>query len=390
MVERRIAKQVEDALRRQAAVALIGPRQAGKTTLALQLAASRDALYLDLENNEDRARLADPALFFEHAQDRLVILDEIHRMPDLFSVLRGVIDKGRRIGKGTGRFLILGSASLDLLRHSGESLAGRIAYIDLTPLTALEVENDLKHRDRLWLRGGFPDSYLATNDRDSLAMRKDFIRSYLERDVPMFSPRIPAETLGRLWTMLAHRQGSLLNASELGRSLAISAQSVTRYIDLLVDLLLIRRLQPYHVNVGKRLVKSPKVFVRDSGLVHALLGIGTLEELAGHPVAGMSWEGFVVETLLSVLPWRAQAFFYRTVAGAEIDLLVRHGNGALWAIEVKRGLAGRVERGFYTGREDVRPERAFVVHASDDRFPLSKGVEALGLWAMAQELASQD
>lgn len=388
MIKRHVTHQVEDALRRQAAVALIGPRQAGKTTLALQLAETRDALYLDLEDSEDRARLSDPALFFEHMQDRLVILDEIHRVPELFSVLRGVIDKGRRTGKGTGRFLILGSASLDLLRHSGESLAGRIAYIDLTPITALEIENDLKHRDRLWLRGGFPGSYLAANDRDSLAMRKDFIRSYLERDVPMFNPRIPAETMGRLWTMLAHRQGSLLNASELGRSLAISAQSVTRYIDLLVDLLLVRRLQPYHVNVGKRLVKSPKIFVRDSGLVHALLGIGTLEDLAGHPVVGMSWEGFVAETLLSVLPWRAEAFFYRTATGAEIDLLVRHSSGALWAIEVKRGLAAHVERGFYTGREDVQPEKAFVVHAGDDRFPLSKGVEAIGLWAMAQELTS--
>jgi hypothetical protein len=388
MVERRISPHVELALSRQAAVALIGPRQVGKTTLALQLAASRDALYLDLENAEDRARLADPALFFEHTQDRLVILDEIHRPPELFPILRGVIDKGRRAGKGTGRFLILGSASPELLRHSGESLAGRIAYIDLTPLTALEVENELKHRERLWLRGGFPDSYLAASDRDSLALRKDFVRTYLERDVPLFGPRIPAETMGRLWTMLAHRQGSLLNASELGRSLAISTQSVTRYIDLLVDLLLVRRLQPYHVNIGKRLVKSPKVFVRDSGLVHALLGIATVEELLGHPVVGMSWEGFVVETLLSVLPWRAQAFFYRTAVGAEIDLLVQHGDGALWAIEIKRSLAGRVERGFHTAREDIRPSRAFVVHAGEDRFPLTGGVEALGLWAMAQELES--
>jgi uncharacterized protein len=388
MVERRVTQHVEQALHRQAAVALIGPRQAGKTTLALQIASTRKAIYLDLESSEDRARLSDPLLFFEHMQDRLVILDEIHRAPELFPILRGVIDKGRQAGKGTGRFLILGSASLDLLRHSGESLAGRIAYVDLTPLTALEIENDLKHRERLWLRGGFPGSYLAASDRDSLALRKDFIRTYLERDVPMFGPRIPAETMGRLWTMLAHRQGSLLNASELGRSLAISTQSVTRYIDLLADLLLVRRLPPYHANIGKRLVKSPKVFVRDSGLVHALLGIATLEDLAGHPVVGMSWEGFVVETLLSVLPWRAQAFFYRTAIGAEIDLLVQQGDGTLWAIEVKRSLAGHVERGFHTARGDVRPARAFVVHAGEDCFPLTEGVEALSLWAMAQELAS--
>lgn len=388
MIPRIAVHHVEDALRRQAAVALLGPRQVGKTTLALQMAEARKALYLDLESREDLARLADPELFFAHAEDHLVILDEIHRAPNLFQTLRGVIDAGRRKGKGKGRFLILGSASLDLLRQSGESLAGRIAYVHLSPVTALEIADNPKQRDLLWLRGGFPDSFLAESDRDSLSLRQDFIRTYLERDAPMFGPRIPAETLARLWTMLAHRQGSLLNASELGRSLSISTQTATRYIDLLVDLLLVRRLRPYHANIGKRLVKAPKTYVRDSGLVHALLGIETMDRLLGHPVLGMSWEGFVLETLLAMLPWGVQPYFYRTAAGAEIDLLLDRGDGALWAIEVKRSLSRALDRGLHFAREDLRPARTFVVHAGEDRLPLAQGVEAIGVREMAQELAS--
>lgn len=388
MIKRHIADQVEEALRIQAAIALMGPRQVGKTTLALEIGENRDAVYLDLEDSEDRTRLSSPVLFFENVEDKLVILDEIHRMPEIFQTLRGVIDKGRRKGKGKGRFLILGSASIDLLRQSGESLAGRIAYIDMTPITALEIENDRASRGRLWLRGGFPDSYLAETDKDSMMIRKDFIRTYLERDVPMFGPRIPAETMERLWTMLAHQQGSLLNASELARALSISTQSVTRYIDLLVDLLLVRRLQPYHANVSKRLVKTPKVYVRDSGLVHALLGIQTLEQLAGNPVVGMSWEGYVLETLLSVLPWRSKAFFYRTAVGAEIDLVIEHGNGTLWAIEIKRALSAKLGKGFYHAQEDLKPSQSFVVHAAEDSYPLAENIEAVSIRTMAEKLVS--
>lgn len=381
---------IEKALRYQAAVALIGPRQVGKTTLALQIGEKSNAVYLDLENREDRAKLVNSSLFLESVADRLVILDEIHRMPEIFQTLRGIIDKGRREGKGKGRFLILGSASIDLLRQSGESLAGRITYIYMTPFTVLEVTPDLMSRERLWLRGGFPDSYLANDDAESLALRKDFIRTYLERDIPMFGPRIPAETMERLWTMLAHHQGGLLNASELGRSLSISTQSVNRYIDLLVDLLLVRRLCPYHANIGKRLVKSPKVYIRDSGLAHALLGIETLERLAGHPVVGASWEGFVIETLLAVLPWRTQAHFYRTAVGAEVDLLIEHADGSLWGIEVKRGLSAKIERGFYQAHSDLRLKRAFVVHAGNDRYPIAEGIETIGLQAMAEELMAHN
>ena len=386
MISRIVTSDVENALERQAAVGLIGPRQVGKTTLALEIARSRDALYLDLEDRDDRNRLAEPALFLDNVEDRLVILDEIHRMPELFQTLRGVIDRGRRRGKGRGRFLILGSASIDLLRQSGETLAGRIAYIDLAPLSPMEVEDTRASRERLWLRGGFPDSLLAGSDEDSLALRRDFIRTYLERDVAAFGPRVPATTLDRLWTMLAHRQGTTLNASVLARALEVSAQSVTRYVDLLVDLLLVRRLPPLHANVGKRLVKAPKVYVRDSGLVHALLGIGSLEQLAGHPVVGESWEGYVIETLISALPPRARPYFYRTSAGAEIDLVVEHPDGARWAIEVKRSLSARVGRGFHLSCEDLEPACAFVVHAGDDRYPLSDSVEAIGVREMAGEL----
>ncbi len=386
MLPRLITPQVEQALKRQAAVALIGPRQVGKTTLALQIGERRDAVYLDLEDSDDRSRLASAALFFEHVEERLVILDEIHRMPELFQTLRGVIDKGRRKQKGKGRFLILGSAAIDLLRQSGETLAGRIAYVDLGPFSPLEIEDQRPAREQLWLRGGFPDSYLATDDRESLALRKDFIRTYLERDVPMFGPRIPSTTLERLWTMLAHRQGTMLNASELARALEISTQSVTRYIDLLCDLLLVRRLAPFHANVGKRLVKSPKVYVRDSGLVHALLGIETLEQLAGHPVVGMSWEGFILESLFCVVPWRSSAFFYRTSAGAEIDLVLAHNDGTIWAIEIKRSLSAKVERGFHIACEDIKPTRAFLVHAGDDRYPVSDKLEAISVCQLMAEL----
>jgi uncharacterized protein len=386
LIPRRIASDIKSALDRQAAVALIGPRQVGKTTTALEIGQSRNALYLDLEDRDDRARLASPALFFESFEDRLIILDEIHRMPEIFETLRGVIDRGRRTGKGKGRFLILGSASIDLLKQSGESLAGRIAYIDMTPITIVEIDNDRASRDRLWLRGGFPDSFLAESDLASLLFRRDFIRTYLERDIPLFGPRIPAETMERLWTMLAHRQGGILNASDLARSLSMSAQSVNRYIDLLVDLLLVRRLPPQFANVSKRLVKSPKVYIRDSGIVHALLGIETLEQLLGNPVAGMSWEGFVLEILLSVLPWPARASFYRTATGAEIDLIIEQPDGTIWAIEIKRSLSANVERGFHIARDDLKPARSFVIHAADDRSPIGENIEAISIRGMAEEL----
>lgn len=387
MIVRRTLPLIRSALQRQAAAALIGPRQVGKTTLAHAIAAEQPSLYLDLEDSRDRSKLADPALFLSHYEDRLVVLDEIHRVPELFQTLRGLIDQGRRRGHRVGRFLLLGSASIELLRQSGESLAGRIAFIDLGPFDVLEVGDAPAALAALWLRGGFPDSFLAASDEQSLALRKDFIRTYLERDIPMFGPRLPAETLGRLWTMLAHAQGTLLNASRLAASLAVSAQTVTRYIDLLVDLLLVRRLAPFHANRGKRLVKSPKVYVRDSGLLHALLGIADRNELSGHPVFGASWEGFVIENLLAVVPARTHASFYRTVVGAELDLLLEFPKGERWAIEIKTGLSPRLERGFHHARADVEPDRSFVVYPGEERYPIGDGIEVIGLHQLAAMLA---
>ncbi|ABM38403.1 ATP-binding protein [Polaromonas naphthalenivorans] len=385
MLTRKILATVRQALSRQASVALIGPRQVGKTTLALQIGEEQNALYLDLEDIQERDKLINAAVFLSAYEDRLVILDEIHRVPDLFLTLRGLIDQGRRRGQRTGRFLLLGSASLDLMRQSGESLAGRISYIDMTPLSVLEVPAEAI--ENLWVRGGFPDGFLAPGEQQSLSWRKDLLRTYLERDVPMFGARIPAETLRRFWTMLAHNQGSLINASRLAAGLEVSSQTVSRYTDLLVDLLLVRRLQPYPVNVGKRLVKSPKVYIRDSGLLHALLNIADRNALLGHPVVGASWEGFVIENLINAAPAFTVPGFYRTSGGAEIDLLLELPGGERWAIEVKRSRAAKPARGFYEACEDLKPARRFVVHAGLERYPISEDVQAIGVRELADNLS---
>jgi uncharacterized protein len=389
MIARSVTPSIEHSLTEQAAVAIIGPRQVGKTTLAREIADKRPgSLYLDLEAREDRDRLAEPALFLRQYENSLVVLDEIHRAPELFSSLRGIIDQGRRTGHGKGRFLILGSASIDLLRQSSESLAGRITYINMGPFNVLELPADEPTLLQLWTRGGFPGSYLAPNDTVSLRWRGDFIRTYLERDVPLFGPRVPAGVLERLWTMLAHGQGTLLNASRLASALQITAPTVQRYIDLLADLLLVRQLQPFHNNAGKRLVKSPKVYIRDSGLVHALLGLKTFNDLAGHPVSGSSWEGFVIDNLLAAAPERTIASFYRTAAGAEIDLLLEIPGHGLWAIEVKRSLSGRPEKGFYIACQDLKPDRQFVVNSGLEPYPIDANITAIGLPAFARMLSA--
>lgn len=381
MIDRKLAQSLADALAHNPAVALIGPRQVGKTTLALEVAKHSNALYLDLESDEDRAKLAQPELYLADHLDKLIILDEVHRTPGLFPVLRGLIDRARRSGRAAGQYLLLGSASFDLLRQSGESLAGRIAYLELTPFTVLETAH--RTEDALWQRGGFPGSLLAANDARSLRWRKDFIRTYLERDIPQFGRRIAAETLRRLWTMLAHHQGGLLNGAQFARNLGVDGKTVASYIDLLVDLFIVRRLPPWHANVGKRLVKSPKIYVRDSGLVHALLGIGEMEALFAHPVVGQSWEGFVVENLLAAANDRAQGYFYRTGGGAEIDLLLAWPDDRLWAIEIKRSLSPKPERGFHVACQDLAPQRKYVVYPGRERYRIAADIEAVSLAELA-------
>ena len=375
MLQRQKLALVRERLNQFPAVALLGPRQVGKTTLAEQIAADQTSLYLDLESPGDRARLSDPELYLSSHADKLVILDEVQRLPELFAVLRGLIDQGRRSGRRSHRFLLLGSASLDLLRQSSESLAGRIAYLQLEGLNLLEV--GAPQQELLWIRGGFPESFLAGDEPGSVIWRSNFIRTYLERDIPQLGARIPAETLRRFWTMLAHDQGGLLNTAQLGRGLGVDGKTAAHYLDLLVDLLLVRRLPPFHSNTGKRLVKSPKVYVRDSGVLHTLLGLDNREAILGHPVAGGSWEGFVIEQLLSVAPERTQACFYRSAAGAEMDLVLDLPGPERWAIEVKRGLAAKPGKGFHQARADLQPKRSFLVYAGDEQYGIGDGIERI-------------
>jgi predicted AAA+ superfamily ATPase len=376
--------EVEVLLGESPAVVLSGPRQVGKTTLAMAIAEGRAATYLDLESEADRARLSEPELYLADHADELLVLDEIQRLPGLFETLRGEIDRGRRAGMATGRFLLLGSASLELLAQSGETLAGRIAFAELTPFDITEVGGD--QLDRLWVRGGFPESFLGRGDNAALRWRRDFIRTYLERDIPQLGPRIPAETLRRLWTMLAHNQGGLLNAANLARGLGVSGTTIGHYLDLMVDLLLVRRLPPRLTNVGKRLVRSPKAYIRDSGLLHALLGIADKEALLGHPVVGGSWEGLVIENLIALAGDDVEPSFYRTSGGAEVDLVLTWPDGREWAIEVKRTLAPKLERGLRSALADIRPERSFLVYPGDERYALGEGVEAIGLSELCEEL----
>lgn len=392
MKARRLEIRLRQALAGFPAVVLIGPRQAGKTTLARGLDESADpsgktrvpSEYLDLESPPDRAKLEDASSYLRSRPDRLVIIDEVQRAPGLFQVLRGVIDERILEGRSVGHFLLLGSAALELLKQSTESLAGRIEILELAPFDVLEVEPG--EQTALWIRGGFPRSLLAESDEASVAWRASFIATYLERDIPQLGPRIPAQTLRRFWTMLAHRQGAILNLSELARSLAVSGKTVAGYLDLLVDLLLVRRLEPLHANVSKRLVRSPRIYVRDSGLVHTLLRLDRESDVLGHPIAGASWEGHIVESLLAAAPRRTDPHFYRTAAGAEVDLVLDLPGGRRWIVEIKRGGAPSVTRGFHSAMADLEPDRAFIVYSGRDRYPKGEQIEAIGVRELALEL----
>lgn len=380
MINRRLFAPLLQRLQEVPAVALLGPRQVGKTSLAWTVNETLHGTYLDLESPEDLAKLTDPQLFLRSKVGQLVILDEIQRMPELFPVLRSLIDEGRRQGFKTSQYLLLGSASPHLLRQSSETLAGRISFLELAPFDVLEVDD----MSTLWLRGGFPDSFLALSDAASLRWRQDFIRTYLEREIPQFAPRISPLILRRLWTMLAHQQGGLLNSAQLARNLGTSAKTINHYLELLEALFLIRRLPPYHVNIKKRLIKSPKLYLRDSGLVHALLGIGNQEALLSHPIIGGSWEGFVIEQLLIMAQPTAEGYFYRTSGGAEIDLILEWPDGSIWAIEVKYSLQPKPSKGFYSAIEDIKPDRAFIAYPGVEQWPIAKGVEAIPVKKLAQ------
>ncbi len=385
MIERQLQGLIERRLLQTPAVVLLGPRQVGKTTLAKTIAARQPpALMLDLERESDRAALQQPELFFAAHRDDFLVLDEVQLARQLFTALRPEIDADRR----AGRFLLLGSASAELLRQSGESLAGRVSYLELSPLLAAELPvAELAALQLLWLRGGFPLSYLARDEEASYAWRQDFIRTFLQRDLPGLGVRVPAETLRRFWQMLAHLQGQLFNASQLGMSLGGASHSTaTRYLDLLVDTMMVRRLPPHFTNIGKRLVKSPKVYLRDSGVLHALLGLASVQDLQGHPVAGASWEGFVVEQVAAALPPDAHLSFYRTAAGTEIDLVIEMGARKV-GVEIKFSAAPKPTKGFWQALQDLQLDRAYVVAPVPRRYPLAEGVEVIPVAELATLLA---
>lgn len=393
MYQRQSQQKLTQLLQQFPAVGLLGPRQAGKTTLAFaQKTLDPNALYLDLELPSAQRQLDDPEAFLMAHAHQLVIMDEVQRMPELFGILRGVIDQRRRLGQASGQFLLLGSATGVLLQQSSESLAGRVAYVELPALQASEIfttPQSAKDLSALWVRGGFPLSWLAKSDAASMTWREVFISTYLEKDIPALGPRIPATTLRRLWTMLAHHQGELLDQSKLAAALAISGQTVSRYIDLLCDLMLVRRLPAWHGNVGKRLVRSPKVYVRDSGLVHALLGLSNQDALLGHPVAGSSWEGFVIEQLINAAP-QAQASFYRTSNGAEVDLVLTFRNQQTWTIEIKRSSAPTVSKGFYQAATDLVAVRKLLVAPVEQTYPMKEGVEVVDVMTAIRLVTEQE
>lgn len=384
MISRRILPNIEKALAQFPAVALLGPRQAGKTTLARSVGSSHvNSLYLDLERPSDLAKLADPELFLSRHGDQLVVLDEIQRQPELFSVLRALIDENRR----PGRFLLLGSASPQLLRQTSESLAGRISFHELAPFDISEIKPNKADIGVFWLRGGYPLSWLAESEEASLAWRESFIITHLERDIPAYGIRIPGPTLHRFWRMLAHLHGQMWNASRLASGFGVSAPTVQHYLEILEATYMVRRLPPLHVNLGKRLVKSPKIYLRDSGLLHSLLGIHSQDELAGHPVVGPSWEGWVLEQIVQLLSPQWRLSFYRTATGAEMDVVAERGERRI-GFEIKLSSAPTLSKGFWSAMKDLQLEQAYVVAPVETGYPIAEKVEVLPAKDLTQLCAS--
>ena len=373
-----LQNRVRSGLKSSPAVVLLGPRQCGKTTLARRLADKSTSNYFDLENPVDLARLSEPMTALEPLRG-LIVIDEVQRHPDLFPVLRVLLDRK----PARARFLVLGSASPELLRQSSETLAGRIAIVEMGGLMLEELER--ANLARLWLRGGFPRSFLARSEAASTAWREDFIRTFLERDLAQLGVRVPAGTMRRFWTMTAHYSGGIWNSSEIGRSLGEAHTTVKRHLEALSGALVVRVLQPWYANVGKRLVKSPKVYIKDSGLLHTLLGIGERGQLEGHPVVGGSWEGFVIEQMLARLP-NANPFYWRTQAGAELDLLL-FLKGRRIGIEIKRADAPTMTPSIVSALNDLELHRLLVIYPGSTRYRLGHKVEVMSLAESIAELA---
>jgi len=379
MIPRQLTSTLLQRLRQSPVVALLGSRQVGKTTLARELETGKPTHYLDLERPSDLAKLADPELYLGGFAGRLVILDEVQRLPDLFPVLRSLVDERRRAGEKAGHFLLLGSTSPELLQQSAETLAGRISYLELGPLRTLELGSPDHDLAMHWERGGYPDSFLATDRETSLQWREDFLTSYVERYLPQQGITAPPILLRRFCTMLAHQQGATINLSKLAGSLGIDGKTARRYLDLLEGLYLVRSLPPWSRNAGKRLVKSAKVYWRDSGILHALAGLQDLEQVLGHPLCGASWEGYCIEQILGLLPKGAVASHYRTHAGAEVDLVIERADGEVLAVEIKRTLSPKVTPGLVESMATLGATRGVILIPEGESYPLSRSVTACGL-----------
>ena len=379
MILRSIEPQLLEALENMPAVALLGPRQVGKSTLAHKIAevySQKPKLLLDLESEFDRTKLTNPEAYLSQFGNHLIIIDEVQRQPELFSTLRVLIDQRKRAGERAGHFLLLGSASRDLLQQSSESLAGRIRYMELSPFQLNELpEEPLEKR---WLRGGYPDSFLASSDLESWNWRSDFIETYVERDIPQIGFRVSSSRMRTFWKMLAQLQGQQINLSMLGKALEVSHTTVRNYLDILSELFMVRELPPWSGNTRKRLLKSPKVYIRDSGLLHCLTMITDLNTLLGHPLVGFSWEGFVLESILSNLGNQWQASYYRTAEQTEIDLILENATER-WAIEIKRNLTPKVPAGFVRAAEDIKATRRWIVYGGLEQFPMPHDTTAIGL-----------
>jgi predicted AAA+ superfamily ATPase len=388
MLKRQLFQSVISYLEQFPVVAILGCRQVGKTTLAHQVRANigKESIYFDLELLDDRRMFKDPQLMLEQHFDKLLILDEIQHVPELFATMRGIIDKRRRSGDKAGHYLILGSASPALLKQSSESLAGRIAYLELNPFSLQEIENIDGNLNKLWLRGGFPDSFLAESDEKSFIWRKHFISTYLERDLPMIGPKFPADRIYRLWTMLAYDQGVLLNASRLATSLEMSVSSIRSYMEVMADLFLIRFLRPWSGNSRKRLVKSPKIYIRDSGILHSLINLKTLDEVTSHSVCGFSWEGFVIEQILQKLPLGINASFYRSSTGDEIDLVLELPNNNITAIEIKRSSTVTLSKGFINACQQIKAKSCYYIVPSGQMYPMNENTKCIALKEFIQLL----
>jgi len=378
-INRLLAIDLSENLKDFPALAILGPRQCGKSTLSkIFLKKLNNVIYIDLERPSDLAKLENPEMFFEMHREKLICLDEIQRVPELFTVMRSVIDENKR----NGQFLILGSASEKLIRQSTETLAGRIIYHELTPFLFNELlpeykENIQTFMQKFWLRGGFPGSFSARNDKVSFRWSENFIRTFLERDIVQLGFSIPAETLRRLWKMIAHSHGQILNTSQLGSSLGLSHTTVRKYIDLLAQTFMIRILQPFENNLKKRLVKSPKVYIRDSGILHTLLGIESFDDLLGHPIFGASWEGLIIENIITNMPYWDVAF-YRTSGGAEIDLILKKASRTI-AVECKSGLAPKTTKGFWNALKDLTPDETWIIAPVKEMYPIKKNVYVGGI-----------